>query len=300
MVQELTDHILRRLSLIKKLYQTAVESSDGDSISHAISILPLQDAVELFLGLIAEIHDVDARRFDFMSYWPELKKKGVEISGQISMKRLNAARVNLKHLGIIPDKDDLKEFFATTTTFFIENTENIFNVEFLNISMVYLIQNKDLIAILSDAECALRGGQLKESVEFSAAAFAKAKEKMPETKMVRNSLFSRMSLTRISPDLAELDREVLNVRKNINTIISKMELMSLGVDISEYDHFKSLTPRVSVAIAGNYVINWHINPQLNTTKVRYCLDFVIKFILLLEKNLKIKMMFIDELHDEDD
>lgn len=55
------------------------------------------------------------------------------------MKRLNKARVQLKHYGTSPSKLDIEAFRATVTNFFDENTPKIFGIDFSSVSLVDLV-----------------------------------------------------------------------------------------------------------------------------------------------------------------
>lgn len=59
------------------------------------------------------------------------------------MRRLNRARVALKHHGTMPSKLDIEAFRGSTTNFFEDNTGIVFGIRFTDISLVDLVQCKD-------------------------------------------------------------------------------------------------------------------------------------------------------------
>ena len=65
------DIAIRRLAFIKYLYEVGVEQSRKAEPFCQISILTLQDAIELFLGLASEFIGVEKLPKDikFMQYW---------------------------------------------------------------------------------------------------------------------------------------------------------------------------------------------------------------------------------------
>ena len=71
------------------------------------AVLDLHDAVELFLQLVAEhLGATLSKKGDFLEYWPAINEKlGTDLPMQPAMKRLNQARVGLKHSGIRPSRD---------------------------------------------------------------------------------------------------------------------------------------------------------------------------------------------------
>jgi len=115
------DHtVVKRLAFTKYLYQTAVAQSRAPSPLSCASLLTMHDAVELFLQLASEHLNAGSGHPGFMDYWDILNKKldPNELEQKESMRRLNKARVALKHHGTFPSDLDIEAFRASVTAFF--------------------------------------------------------------------------------------------------------------------------------------------------------------------------------------
>jgi len=100
----------------------------------------MHDAVELFLQLASEYLNAGTAHLVFMDYWDILNKKlaADELEQKESMRRLNKARVALKHHGTFPSDLDIESFRASTTSFFQDNTRLVFSVTLEEVSLIEL------------------------------------------------------------------------------------------------------------------------------------------------------------------
>ena len=147
----------RRLAFIKYIYQTAIAQSHAPSPLSSASLLMMHDAIELFLQLASEHLNVGAKQPGFMDYWDILNKKLApnEVERKESMRRLNKARVALKHNGIFPSELDIESFRASTTNFFDDNTPIVFNVDLNDISLIEFVPLESSREKLNEAENAI-------------------------------------------------------------------------------------------------------------------------------------------------
>jgi hypothetical protein len=102
--------LLRRLAFARYLYNLGADQSRQPEPLASVALLTFHDAAEMFLQIIAEHYDVTAKRPDFLEYWSLLKTKNIDLPSGLAMKRLNTARVSLKHAGILPTHTDVKAF----------------------------------------------------------------------------------------------------------------------------------------------------------------------------------------------
>ena len=164
---------LQRLSFIKYLFSIGLSQSQQPEPLYGASILAFHDSVELFLQLASEKLNVSKRDRGFMKYWdiidPELKN--TKLSQKESMRRLNQARNDLKHDGIIPSKLDIESFRATTLAFFDENCPTIFGMNFDDISLVDMIRFERSRDSLKQAKINFEKGSVREAVKGLALSF---------------------------------------------------------------------------------------------------------------------------------
>ncbi len=106
MLNEIT---MERLAFLKYLYGVGIEQSQQPEPLAAASILTFHDSVELFLELSCEYLNAgpeNRKKSDFMDYFGHVKSVvGNDLQQREAMRRLNDARVSLKHHGSLPSID---------------------------------------------------------------------------------------------------------------------------------------------------------------------------------------------------
>lgn len=264
---ELDSNIIKRLSFIKYLYGSAVEQSKMPAPMSSASLLTFHDSSELFLHLVCEYLDINKKGNGFMEYWELLSNK-VNISQKESMRKLNKARVNLKHYGTLPSELDLESFRATVTNFFEENTPVVFGVEFPEISLIDLIQCTEAKNSAKKADNEFKNGNLQEALNNISFAFFYLIEDYENRKrdrygrspfffgesMTFNTSF-HMGLRRTG--MKELDRLgefVDKSQKAIESMRDAMKILSLGIDYRKYTKFKLLTPNIVKTFDGPRIV----------------------------------------------
>jgi hypothetical protein len=296
---ELDQHVIRRLAFIRYLFQTAVSQSYAPAPLKCASLLVMHDAVELWLQLASERVNVGMERTPFMEYWKLIGAKldPQELSQKESMRRLNNARVALKHHGTFPSDSDLEAFRANTTSFFHENTPIVFGVNLDEVSLVEYVNPEASRELLKDAEADLAGGEVLNALSKIAIAYAEMIRDYEERKRTRFGrspfYFGRdltfqsaffMGLKRGSSDERKLAEFVDRVRESIESMQDAMKVLALGVDYRKYSKFKRLTPDVHRMAGGSVRTIW--SPACGERAathddVLFCLNFVIESALAL-------------------
>ena len=158
-----TQAVVRRLALIRFLYNSAIQQSLQPEPLGLVSILLFHDSIELFLQLATEQLNVSKPNQTFMGYWKVLEAKiGKKLEETESMTRLNKARVDFKHYGILPSRLDIEGFRASANNFFEANTPMIFDVEFHGVSLAELIHSQELRKLIKKSRIASYPRQLQE------------------------------------------------------------------------------------------------------------------------------------------
>lgn len=296
-----SDIVIRRLALIKYLYGVGIEQSQKPEPLCVFSILTFHDAVELFLQLAADYHNVKRQKaqISFMEHWkllsPKIPKGGP--TQQVAMERLNKARVGLKHYGILPSKFEIESFRASATNFFEENTPLIFNIDFSTISLVDLIQYEETKNYLKEAMALLDKNNITKSLDKIAIAFSqliydyyKSMRKTDQPLGAFNksiaipsnfhiSLNLRNSM-KIEKKLSDFANEVKTSLANIKEVI---EILVLGIDYRKYVKFHLLTPTVGKSGSGEYSI-YRSGKTVDLNDAHFCIDFVIESAVILQES----------------
>jgi len=225
-----------------------------------------------------------------MEYWDSLSSKlpaGFPTQKE-SMKRFNKARVSLKHHGTMPSKLDIEAFRASVTSFFAENTPQVFGVYFEAISMVELVQCDEARESLKQAKNLQEQGNLEEAFDKTAIAFAQLIDDYENRNRSRFGLspcffgeaFNFM-------DFPDADRRFDDwVTTSIGYLQNALKIISLGIDYRKYSKFGQLTPTIHKIMNGRWDITRFApstSPPMSSENFKFCYDFVIESAIHLQE-----------------
>jgi hypothetical protein len=165
--------IMQRLAFINFIFNQGVELSRQPEPMSCSSVLPFHDSIDLFLQLAYEECKSTKKVNSFMDYWEAIKESsGIEITQKEGMRRLNDARVGLKHHGNLSQRLALDGFKTSAFLFFEENTPLIFHVNFDDIDLINLVKFKKGKSLLMESKKLMGEAKFDEAVEKSAIALA--------------------------------------------------------------------------------------------------------------------------------
>lgn len=296
---------IRRLAFIRFLFNLAIEQSKKPEPLSASSLLAFHDAIELFLQLASEHLNVGKREVDFLEYWDllSLKLAPKGLTQKESMRRLNKARVALKHHGTLPSKLDIDDFRVNATNFLKENTPIVFGIQLHDVSLIELVQYEKARDYLKEAEKSLKEDEREDALDNVACAFEELIRDYESTKMGefgRSPFFFVRDMTFLNSFHLGLDglvagprfdehgmREFVDkVRESLQSLQGAVKILSLGIDYRRYVKFKLLTPHVSL----DEHREWAINRETRGAKgipteedVQFCIEFVIESAISLQE-----------------
>lgn len=287
----LDESVMKRLAFIKYMYKVAIEQSYKAEPLCSISILTFHDAIESFSRLSAEFLGIKLNsKMDFMEYW----NKNNKLTQKESMRRLNKARVNLKHYGNMPSKLDLEGFRASATNFFEENTPIIFEIEFSSISLIDLVQCEDAKNNLKKAEQLLEEDKKGEALEKIAIAFEQVIDDYKDR--VKSGYWESPFDMGRSIETFHVGDDLYGdfhtkVATSINTLQHIVRILCLGIDYRRYAKFQWIVPSVWKMNDGIYHIHRtsrdttreDIERKLSMEDVQFCIDFVIESAITLQE-----------------
>ena len=291
---------VRRLAFIKYLYQTAISQSRAPAPLNCASLLTMHDAVELFLQLASEHLNTGAEKPTFVDYWDILNKRLApkELEQRESMRRLNKARVALKHHGTFPSDLDIESFRANTTSFFQDNTPLVFDIALDAVSLIEFVGPDLSRQQLKEAQDQIQKGDTLGALDNIALAFTGMIVDYEDRKRStfytspfyfgRNMTFlssfhmgfSGSSLSRPERQLGEF---IDNVKESLEAMQDAIKMLALGIDYRKYSKFKMLTPHVIAVESGHPVISRRFKDDEKPSQddARFCLEFVIESALAL-------------------
>jgi hypothetical protein len=289
---------LKRLSFIKYLFSIGLNQSRQPEPLCAASILSFHDSVELFFRLSLEKLNISTGKEPaFMEYFDIIdnKLKGAKLSQKESMRRLDKARGNLKHLGVTPSRLDTESFRFTTLAFFNENCPTIFQIEFDSISLIDLIMFKRTNELLKEAESNFYKGLLYESLQNLILSFdylIRDYEESKKDKFQGSPFFFGKSVASFNSFHLGLTSEngkfkdfVDKVTESIEAIQTAIKILSFGIDYKKYVKYKSIVSLVHVGISesGRIVSYKHGEIKLSKEDLDFCTNFIVESALKLQE-----------------
>lgn len=282
----LTPLTVQRLAYVRYLYQEGVEQSRQPSVLAARALTSFHDAVENFLGLVAEQLGVDLRaRTEFLHYWEAIKPE-MELPSKASMKRLNDARVALKHHGTFPSIQGIEQAREAVADFLTTVTPKVFNVYFDAIDMVDLVTQPETARILREAQSHAEIGDYVNAMAGLDLAFKALLDHYSRARPFEEG----MSPFSFGPNLRSGDKprvqggpashtnDRLRKLSDIATAVQEaMRAMSLGIDYPRLARFKILAPRVHLYGDGRmrYIVTERME-SLSADEYSWARDFVVE------------------------
>ncbi len=147
---------INKILLARRLYQISQENLNStNETSLSIGVNLLQDSVESFLLAVSEHIDAGVgSNTNFDKYFDLINKKisPKELPFRFPLNSLNKLRVNSKHYGLSPSKNEADGFLITVREFFEEVSIQIFQKEFGTISLIGLLDDGEARGFLKIAE----------------------------------------------------------------------------------------------------------------------------------------------------
>jgi hypothetical protein len=296
---------INRLAFIKYLYNVAFEQSHRPEPLSSAAILTFHDAIELFLQLASEYLNVGKEQISFMDYWELLSRKlsGDGLTQKEAIRRLNKARVALKHHGTLPSNLDIEAFRASATNFFEENTPIVFGIRFSDVSLIELVHCADAKKNLKDAEEILKKDSIEDAIGKVALAFALLIDDYKNRKIGQYGRypfsFSSPCSIVTSPSIpagsdygseiesfsSEVESTIDDIVDSVEDLQATVEVICLGIDYRRYVKFQLLTPKVRKSDGTHEIYRRKVVSRVAPTMedVQFCINFVIESAITLQK-----------------
>ena len=294
---ELPPDVSHRLPLIKHVLGTAIDHARLPEPFCSQAILELHDAVELFVQFIAEHVDVTlSKKADFLEYWPALTKQlDCAFPQQQTMKRLNQARVGLKHSGIRPSRDEVDELSQKTVGFLEEASRLVFHVAFSELSSIRLVGYEPAQSRLRQAEQLAGSESFGDAADMCAVAFGelmhlfrvKSSDDWSYSPFPHLSDATRDSRISMGYGWAKQNRDLASHLKKLSQAFADIEpvllMLALGIEYRQFARFRNVTPRIVAMADGSHFIAGEPRQTLTSRDSLFAVDFVIKAALRLRE-----------------
>jgi hypothetical protein len=283
-----SDEIIQRLAFVRYLYRFAAEQSRAPEPFNSVALLLFHDSIEMFLQLGLEHLNTTGKDPNFSQYI-DLVGKAITpnvLTQREAMRRLNKARVNLKHYGTRPSQLDMEAFRAASASFFYDNTPLVFGIAFEDVSLSLLIADTASRTRFQKAEALHRESKMREAAQQLALAFAlllHAYRRDPHAHRRRPYLrqLDRDEYGNMSPEFRDL---IESLKASVEGLQEELAELRLGLDPVRLSAFKRLVPGAMVVESGAHS-TWTDprTPELTEDEYHFCYTFVIESALNLQR-----------------
>jgi len=236
----------------------------------------MHDAVEmLMLAIVDHLQVPMPKKWDFMDFWAEIKKSYPEPPQRILMDSVNKMRVSLKHNGIPPNAQKVRDFLPRVETFCEDVAKGYLDgMEFSELSLADLVANDDVRNTLREAKQALTGGDKDDAFTKLRVAF----DTLYREVSTEVPLISELRNRRVTGDQ--------RFDKAVEQSVQTLNVLMLGIDPIKYRFFMSNTPSVSWTLSGlHQAVLQHSYADVHDSVFETCFDFVV------EVSLKVSEVF---------
>jgi hypothetical protein len=247
---------IRRISLARHLFQLAKSSLSSSNDLHLFAAVNLmQDAVESFLIAVAD-HvgaQIDqSTKFDKYFIAIDDCAKPKVIPFKTKLLRLNRMRVDAKHHGIQPARDECNRVSVSVREFFEEVSTSFMGVNFSTVSAVDLLDEGEVKSLLLQAKTDREAGDLNGcSISCRKAIYVGIEQHynivyFKDGEPQNHFLFAFSKAPSFATTKDYIDRNVTNPTEYIKLDHSKVDsdLLKQGVDTTAFWNIWRLTPEV--------------------------------------------------------
>lgn len=287
---ELTPHQMERLLISKLLLDQGMKQLEvGGQYSEGFAVLSLHDCVEMVLRIIGECVEATFREYEpFSGLIEKIEKRTDEtIPWRQELFRLNKARVNFKHMGMLPRIEDINNISRCVNSFLYQSCERHLSVDYTDISRGDAVQNENVRRKLKEAERDCIEGKYSDAIRKSAVLWYDVMSLFPNTEEKRQ--YRSFDI----PELEGNDIYIRNALENLtrkledefSTIYSEMRLLINGIDLKNSRRFSAITPHVHRTSGGRtFITQTRGDETYDYADAKFCIEFLIDTALLAEQN----------------
>ena len=290
--------VMRRLELIRYMFDLAVKQSRQPQLRGGLSIVMFHDSIDLFLQLACEYCKLDSPKGDAPSLMKNCQNLNTSLESMPiqarQLNQLNEARANVKHSGNFPSEHDVEKFRAIASEFFEDITPRVFGIPFDHISLVDLVACDEARTNLTEACAWIEKGNRAEAMRHVGDALnqvlADYQRKIQWTALrPGNTTPLRMihfNLSRNASDddmylRSELGSRVEELQDQVFNLQTTITILGTGLDFGRYLRFQRLTGRF--AILNTDTLNPPESDQPTEEDCDFCARFVIETALQLQE-----------------
>lgn len=279
---DLSKPLLERLVVSKyMLTQARIVLASSAPFSAGIAIGQLQDAVELFLRVLAEhFHASLKERFAFDQLVEAVEAVlPTPFTHRTSLNQLNKARVNFKHFALEPRREDADKLLHDVESFMPEALSQFLSIDYAALSLSSVLRHQRTENWLRKAEQLIDSGDYQKAIDAAAVAFAVFHHylgvALEKARLDRFGHYSR----------GELSNLLKSIQDEFDDIRYQLDLILTGTNLAQYRTFLRLAPSVGLSRAGTlHIVRHHDSLSPTRDHALLCFSFVIDTALALKRS----------------
>lgn len=292
---------IRQISLARHLYDlgtSSLRSSNDLYLFAAVNLI--QDSVEAFLIALASHIGADIdQNTKFDKYFIEINKKITpkELSFKLKLLRLNRVRVDSKHYGIQPARDECERLAVSVREFFDEVSASLLGVSFSTVSAIDLLEDGEVKSLLLEAKAALENGNHETcAINCRKAIYIEIEQHYDISEYEDGQPKGLLAGYTLAPFYARskeyIDKDVKDPTDYIVRDHGRIdqELLTQRVDPTDFWNIWRLTPEVYRSRKGeNWIIKHDfdkLEQRILSDKVEYIFTTTIDIVLGIHANRK--------------
>lgn len=287
-VVELNVNDLRVLSFGKYLLQQAQSQAKLSPPLNSAAVMSAQDAIELFLTVLANKCEINADKVRFMEYWERLADKGVQLQYKEEMRHLNSCRVSIKHSGAFASTEDIDRALNFADLFIRDVVEREFSTSYDDLSLIQFIAYEEVRGLLNEAQQFLRQSDYVCTLEKAAEAFSVLLDNYIDSRKVHpwddayrfsqlGAFDTGFNLTKTAN--GDISRYIDRVSKSINALSEAVKVLALGINFDSYEHFKMITPEVYSFAGAKRTPYWLAETREAVSDNSSCAEWALNFVV---------------------
>jgi hypothetical protein len=281
--------IIQRLSLVRYLFQKGIEQTHNSDPVSSFGLLHIHDSVEMCFLLACEKYGIKTDRLGFIEMFDsidnELKKKNKTLQYRNDAKSLNELRRDLKHKGKFPSKIHLQEIVITSRLLLEHISEECFQTNFQELSLVSLIYHDDVKLFLQSAiEFWAQGNESLASEKLS-LAFSTLLGKYNHISPFNDNFeynYSGSGSYHYEHPVGRIEHFLYELIDGIQHLEGITQVLTYGIDYKKFHQFQFLTPTVTKE-KNKTEFNHNNRKKIGEEDFQFCINFVVECALQLQE-----------------
>lgn len=298
--------VVRRICLARHLYElgsSGLKSANDLYVFSASNLM--QDAVEVFLLAVADFLGVSiVQNSNFEKYFTSINEKIApkELPFKNKLVRLNKIRVNSKHYGIQPEREECERLSIAVREFFEEVSNSILGVSFSTISAIdlltdgetknFLLQAKDHLEKNEYESCSISCRKaifLEVEKNYDISEFKNGAEPKGLLEALSDAPYFTKNKDYIEKHVAEPTDYIVLDHSHLD-----QKLLKYSVDNTAYWNVWRLTPAVYKNKAEEWIVKYEfdkLNDKILQENIEYIFNTTVDIIFSIhttKQNIKSK------------